>query len=131
MLLPPAPTLCLQGLLAALRQRVPLAVRLSGPMGNEVAAGCRLAPPEAWRQYEVVVMVCGGVGVTAMLSMLRSMAAQRAQHAAVGGRGAEVAAGQQGSERAGLLPRRVVCVWTARHMEEFQALDAPMLQAAA
>lgn len=90
-------------------------MRLSGPMGNEVSAGFQLTPPPSWGQYEVVVMICGGVGVTAMLSMLRSMAAQRTQQRSQPGAG---------------LPRRVICVWTARHMSEFLALDAPVLLAA-
>lgn len=64
-------------------------------------------------------MVCGGVGVTGMLSVLRALAAERA---AAGG----AAAALDGA----VLPRRVVCVWTARHMGEFLALDAPLLAAA-
>lgn len=82
-------------------------------MGAEALPCCDLTPPPAWRRYDAVVMLCGGVGVTGMLSMLRAMAAQRAAGAAEG------------------LQRRVHCVWTARHMGEFAALDAPLLRAAA
>lgn len=112
----PSPRSGPQGLLSALRQRRPLAVRLSGPLGSEKTADCQLTPPASWQQYRVVVMVCGGVGMTGMLSMLRAMANER--QAAQGGAGAKV------------LPRQVVCVWTARHMGEFLAIGAPLLRVA-
>lgn len=50
--------------------------------------------------------------MNALLSMLRSIAAQRA-------------AGQHSR-----LPRRVRCVWAARSVREFHTLDAPLLLAA-
>ena len=115
-----------QGLLSAMRQRKTLAVRVSGPMGSEVAGNCQLTPAPAWRRPDVLVLVCGGVGVTAMLGMLREMATQRA---AAGPAGAAAAADCTEPDQA--LPRRVVCVWTARSMGEFQALDVPLLLAAA
>lgn len=98
-----------------LRRREPLAVRLSGPMGAEAVPSCELTPPPAWHRYEALVMVCGGVGVTGMLSVLRAVVAQRAA----------------GGADAPGLPRRLHCIWTARHMGEFLALDAPLLRAAA
>ncbi|GAB4822887.1 hypothetical protein N2152v2_009933 [Parachlorella kessleri] len=143
-----------QGLLDTLRQRRTLALRLSGPLGNEITSGCRLAPPPSWLRYKVVVMVCGGVGATAMLSMLRSMAARRAQLGQWAQQGTlreqhSPRAAQQGGQRThhggsrhaeqekqtrepaeNCLPRRVVCVWAARTMEEFSMLDAPLLRAA-
>ncbi len=105
-------------LLRALRQRRPLAVRLSGPLGSEVtASGCELVPPASWRRYDTVVMVAGGVGVTAMLGMLRAMLDARQ-------------AAEAGSASAGRMPRAVVCVWTARQAGEFLSLDSSLLAAA-
>ncbi len=104
----------LQRLLDALRHRQPLAVRLSGPMGNEMSGSCLLAPPPAWQRYETCIMFGGGVGVTALLSMLRCIAGVRSA----------------GKQAAAPLPRRVLCVWTARRMAEFSVLDAPLLRAA-
>ncbi len=99
-------------------------------------------------------MVCGGVGATAMLSMLRSMAARRARLGQWAQQGTlreqhSPRAAQQGGQRThhggsrhaeqekqtrepaeNCLPRRVVCVWAARTMEEFSMLDAPLLRAA-
>lgn len=102
-----------QGLVDGLRHRSITAVRLAGPNGaGEATAGCQLSPPDSWRKYDSVVMVGGGIGITGLLSMLRSMAAQ---HAAGGAAG---------------LPRRVHCIWVARSAGEFSALDAPLLLAA-
>lgn len=107
-----------RGLLRALRHRRPLAVRLSGPMGSEVtASGCQLAPPPSWCRYDAVVMVAGGVGVTAMLGMLRAML--EAHRAAEAGRGPSEG-----------LPGSVVCIWTARQAGEFLSLDSSLLAAA-
>lgn len=50
--------------------------------------------------------------ITGLLSMLRFMAAQQA-------------AGQGEG-----LPRHVRCIWVARNVGEFRALDAPLLLAA-
>ncbi|KAL4459036.1 hypothetical protein ABPG75_013901 [Micractinium tetrahymenae] len=105
-------------LLRALCRRQPLAVRLSGPMGSEVtASGCQLSPPPSWRRYDTVVMVAGGVGVTAMLGMLRCMLAAR--QAAEAGRGPPEG-----------LPSKAVCIWTARQAGQFLTLDSSLLAAA-
>lgn len=54
---------------------------------------------------------CPLLQITSLLSMLRCMAAERAAGRLKG------------------LPAKVVCVWAARSMGEFKALDAALLQA--
>jgi hypothetical protein len=108
----------LQGMLGHLRRRKSLAIRLSGPVHTEVSGCCLLTPAPAWQHHDVLVLICGGAGVTALLSVLRALAAQRAA-AAMGG------AAEQAS-----LPRRVMCIWMARHAGEFLALDTALLLAA-
>lgn len=86
---------------------------MAGPVGAEATAGCELVPAYRWAaQHDALVLCGGGVGITALLSMLRGLAARRA-------------AGQTAG-----LPRRVYCVWAARSAGEFKALDAPLLDAA-
>ncbi|KAL4437426.1 hypothetical protein ABPG75_004565 [Micractinium tetrahymenae] len=100
-------------LVDGLRHRSITAVRVSGPNGaGEATAGCQLSLPDSWRKYDSVVMVGGGVGVTGLLSMLRSMAAQHVTGTAAG------------------LPRRVRCIWVVRSAGELSSLDAPLLLAA-
>ena len=90
-----------------------------GPLGAEATTDCGLTPPPSWQRHDAVVMICGGVGVTAILSILRAMAAQRAAAASEdGGATADV-----------LLPRKVYCLWAARRMEEFLILDRSLLLA--
>ena len=103
-------------LLARLRGRRALALRFSGPMGAERTADCALTPPPRWQAHDVLVLICGGVGVTPMLSLLRAAALQRLRAAATG---------------EACLPRRVVCVWCARAAAEFVVLDRGLVAEAA
>ncbi|KAI7837696.1 hypothetical protein COHA_008489 [Chlorella ohadii] len=102
-----------KSLLEGLRDRSITAVRVVGPHGAcDATLGCQLSPADSWLRYKSLLLIGGGVGVNALLSMLRSIAAQRA-------------AGQHPG-----LPRRVRCVWAARSVREFHTLDAPLLLAA-
>lgn len=103
-----------RSLLDGLRRRTVTSVRLTGPHGaSSCSAGCQLSPPDSYSKYDSMVMIGGGVGVTALLSMLRHMVSQRASGQSHG------------------LPSHVCCVWAARSPAEFASLDGPLLQAAA
>lgn len=87
---------------------------MCGPVGAEATSDCQLVlAADAFLAHEGLVLFGGGVGVTALLSMLRDLVARRA----AGGADAH-------------LPRHVLFVWTARSLGEFKTLDAPLLEAA-